>query len=97
MFLESGMVVHTLIRALRRQISEFENSLVYNVSSRTARVTHKFQNNNDKTANKQKHTTRLLLLSRNTVGFKHFLLFYFTFIFKTEFLCVALAVLELTI
>jgi hypothetical protein len=57
------MRVHALIPVLGRQISEFEASLVFGVSSRIARVTQR--NPVSKIQQQQKTTTNLF---KNTLG-----------------------------
>jgi hypothetical protein len=78
-----AVVVHAFNPRVRgRQISEFKISLVYRVSSRTARATQR-----NPVSKQNKH---LLLVF-------WFVLFFCFCFFETGFLCVALAVLELTL
>jgi hypothetical protein len=69
-----------------RWISEFEASLVYRVSSRTARATQRNPVSKKKKKKRKKKEKK-----------KKSSLFCFLFVFQAEFLRVALAVLKLTL
>jgi hypothetical protein len=73
---------------------EFKASLVYKVSSRTARAIQRnpvSKNQKEKRKEKREKEKRKKILF-----FPSFLFFYYFIFFKTRFLCVALAVLEHT-
>ena len=79
---------------------KFEASLAYRVSSRTARTIQKSPISKKQTNKKQNKTKQKTRKKRKacatTPWFQTLFLFLFLF-FKTGFLCVALAVLELTL
>jgi hypothetical protein len=83
-----------------RQIPEFKASLVYRVSSRTARAT---QRNPVSKTNKQTNKIPFKLVFNYFIylllwGVVYFvLLLLLLFCFEAQFLCVALAVLELAL
>jgi hypothetical protein len=67
--MSQAVVVHAFNPSRGRQISEFEDSLVYKVNSRTARATQKVcLEKNNKTKQKQKTTKQNKTLGQSKQG-----------------------------